>query len=190
MIGVLYYEFSRAIKFERLNTFGLLNKDQIRWVSLSQMLIDSEPDLESLFCPETKCLQIIYEIVKSVEFDIFTLVCVLLNIVVLALPYNGMSTLYAAVVAYSHNAFVAIFIIEALLKIISLGFIRYIINPWNKYDLLTVFVSIASFLMNFILGEKTKNINIYAEIFLQFFRIARIIKLQKSFKYIPGLQGI
>ena len=27
IIGVLYYEFSRALKFERLNTFGLLNED-------------------------------------------------------------------------------------------------------------------------------------------------------------------
>ena len=59
----------------------------------------------------------------------------------------------------------AIFIIEALLKIISLGFIRYIINPWNKYDLLTVIISILSFALTNLFGPSlTKNINIYAEI--------------------------
>jgi Ion transport protein len=82
----------------------------------------------------------------------FIIGCIILNIIILALPFEGMTPTYAMAVYYAHYGIVLIFMIEAFLKIISLGFIRYIINPWNKYDLITACVSAGSFLLTLALG--------------------------------------
>lgn len=76
------------------------------------------------------------------------MILIIANIITMAMPYSGQSGLYSKILDSLNYLFTSIFIFEASLKIFSLNFIRYIINPWNKFDFLVVLASILEILLN------------------------------------------
>jgi len=75
---------------------------------------------------------------QSSRFRIFIFSCILLNNIAMALQYYGQTTEYGLVLEAFNFAFLIIFILEARIKIIGLGFRRYISDNWNKFDFVLV----------------------------------------------------
>lgn len=76
----------------------------------------------------------------SRHFEIFIYIVIVCNVVVLAMPYNGMSTEYFGLLEKMTFAFNVVYNIEALIKLIGLKS-RYFHDKWNIMDLLIVAAS-------------------------------------------------
>lgn len=72
----------------------------------------------------------------------------MMNIIVMALSYEGMTTQYERILSYVNLVFTAIFIMEAVLKIIGLGLSGYWFSGWNRFDFFVVLTSILDLLMD------------------------------------------
>ena len=66
----------------------------------------------------------------------------------MALSYEGMSAGYESGLKYANFVFTFIFIAEASLKILGLGFTGYWFSGWNRFDFFVVLTSILDLLMD------------------------------------------
>lgn len=67
----------------------------------------------------------------------------------MALTYHGASDSYINFINNANLAFTIIFILEAFLKIITLGFSSYWYNSWNKFDFCVVLTSIIDLILDY-----------------------------------------
>lgn len=66
----------------------------------------------------------------------------------MAMGYEGSSNNYEEILININLLFTAIFIFEALLKIITFGIKGYFIYGWNRFDFFVVLASIIDFVMD------------------------------------------
>lgn len=66
---------------------------------------------------------------QNSKFDYTILIVILLNIIVMALSFEGMTVQYEKNLGYVNLIFTIVFILEAVLKILGLGFDGYLFNP-------------------------------------------------------------
>lgn len=74
--------------------------------------------------------------------------CIIFNIVTMAMGYEGSTLSYDQILVNINFFFTAVFIIEALLKIITFGIKGYFIYGWNRFDFFVVLASIIDFVMD------------------------------------------
>lgn len=79
-------------------------------------------------------------ICASRHFEIFIYLVIVCNVIVLAMPYNGMSTNYNEILEQMTFAFNVVYNIEAFIKLVGLKR-RYFHDKWNIMDLLIVVAS-------------------------------------------------
>merc|ERR1719328_410513 len=90
------------------------------------------------------------------------------------MKYHGAPLLLVDILSYMNTTFVALFGVEAVLKIYAYGFRSYFKDSWNTFDFVTVVGSIVDALM----VEFAQNfINVG---FLRLFRAARLVKLLRQ----------
>jgi hypothetical protein len=73
--------------------------------------------------------------------------------------------------------FSAIFILEAILKIVSLGFVIYVRNPWNKLDFFIVCSSVTTMIITFGVKAEAAGDLLQLTKILRIFRAARPLKI-------------
>lgn len=73
---------------------------------------------------------------------------ILLNIITMAISYEGMSAGYEEVLKYVNMAFTFIFIMECVFKLIGLGFAGYWFSGWNQFDFFVVLMSLLDLVMD------------------------------------------
>ena len=73
---------------------------------------------------------------------------IIFNIFTMAMPFYNNPNEYETTLNSLNYFFTSVFIVEFILKVFSLSFIRYIINPWNKFDFLVVMASILEIILN------------------------------------------
>lgn len=83
------------------------------------------------FPPENKFRALVFKIIKSRFFDPVIMTFIVFNIVTLALNMENASAQYDDALNNINLVFTAVFIAEALLKIIALGPVGYMRNGWN-----------------------------------------------------------
>jgi len=109
-------------------------------------------------------------------FDIFILVCILLNTLVLTIPHYQQPEGVDQATYVLNIIFTIIFVIEAMLKIIAWKFKGYWRDSWNRFDFV---VAVASFVGIFL--------NSGAISVVRVFRVARSVRLMKM---VPGLSRL
>ena len=82
---------------------------------------------------------------RTKGFDVFIYICILLNTMVIASLRFMMSENTILMVESINNIFVAIFILEALMKIIALK-CDYFKDYWNIFDFLVLIVTFANYI--------------------------------------------
>eukprot|EP00127_Corallochytrium_limacisporum_P002407 Clim_evm48s119 gene=Clim_evmTU48s119 len=110
--------------------------------------------------PLTRWQASIHDFVTSLKFEIFIFSMIVLNIAFLATQYSGMSETHETVIEISNMVFTAIFVCEAMLKLLAYGF-EYFVDDWNKFD----FAIIVGSIIDLVVERVT------------FFRIARVFRL-------------
>lgn len=105
-------------------------------------------------------------------FIYFTIVC---NLVVLAMPYDGMSKTYSNILDQCSFTFSVIYNVEAFIKLMGLR-MRYFHEKWNIMDLFIVILSdIGSILATYTTVGFTTLMPV-----IRALRVARILKLIKG----------
>ena len=79
--------------------------------------------------------------------------------------------------------FIAIFAIEALLKLATFGVTCYFSDPWNKFDFFIVIMSFVGLLIDYVIESDAIN-----PAFIRVLRMARVARILKLVKAAEGLR--
>ena len=111
-------------------------------------------------------------VVEHRLFGAFFTACILLNTLVLAMEYDGMSSAYANGLSAVNVALTVAFAAELLVKLLGLGIEEYFRDAFNTFDALVVLISLVELLL-------ADSGSLSA---LRSFRILRILKLIRSWR--------
>uniref|UniRef100_K7E657 Sodium channel protein n=1 Tax=Monodelphis domestica TaxID=13616 RepID=K7E657_MONDO len=127
-----------------------------------------------------KCKDFVYSIVMDPFFDLAIVICVIMNLVFLAMNHYPMTEEFLYVLSVGELVFVGIYILEMVLKIIALHPYNYFQDKWNIFD---------SFIVTLALGELMLSIFDEAYFsFLQFLILLRGLRVFKLTKYWPTMK--
>ena len=85
---------------------------------------------------------ILHSICSSKYFDLIIAAVIGLNVVSMSLEFYLMPDVLDEILDYLNFMFTIVFLLEAVLRIIALGFTRYIKDRWNQLDIIIVILSI------------------------------------------------
>ena len=105
---------------------------------------------------------------------------VLLNLIVMCLPYHGMSAVYSARLELATAIITWCFITEMALKLIGHGCAAYWADGWNTLDGAIVVTSICEMVLSTLATDTGVSIS-YLRI-LRMLRVARVLRLMRSWK--------
>jgi hypothetical protein len=114
------------------------------------------------------------------------MVCIVLNILTMAMAYEGSKPLYDNTLENINYAFTAVFILESLLKFIALGVKGFCVSGWNRFDLFVVLSSIVDILMN-VIGSSTIS---FLRVGPQLARIVRVLRVTRLLKLVKSMRGL
>ena len=88
----------------------------------------------------------LWKIVNANWFNNLIMATIMLNTCQMAMSFDGQPKWYTNALSYSNYVFTAIFIIEAILKLLCYH-TSYFFTTWNKFDFFVVSTSIIDLLM-------------------------------------------
>lgn len=87
--------------------------------------------------PDNRIQAKIFDIISHWSFETFIMICIILNVIVMAMSYEGSSNEYNDALENINLGFTSVFIFETLIKIISKGikgllliFIFRVLGEW------------------------------------------------------------
>lgn len=140
VVGVIFVQFSEEQRKEKHARYKMLNDDQIRWIMIQDMLERAKPSFDVMIRPKGKVKIFVFRVIQSKVFEGVIMICIVLNVVVMAMVYQGMSDEYASALNYANLFFTITFLLEFMLKIYALDF-QYFKVTWNIFDFCIVFLS-------------------------------------------------
>uniref|UniRef100_A0A1I8MW89 Ion transport domain-containing protein n=1 Tax=Musca domestica TaxID=7370 RepID=A0A1I8MW89_MUSDO len=128
----------------------------------------------------------VHNVVTSKYFDLAIAAVIGLNVVTMAMEYYMMPASLQYALKIFNYFFTAVFILEANMKLVALGWRLYMKDKWNQLDVGIVLLSIIGIVLEEL---KTKVIPINPTIIrvMRVLRIARVLKLLKMAKGIRAL---
>ena len=124
---------------------------------------------------------ILYKISVSSSLSSATMALVLINMLLMCLPYEGMSEAYAKALEQTTTTITFLFIGEMIVKLCGLGFTDYWSDGWNALDGTIVILSVAEMVINDMFASAGVPKMSFLRI-LRMLRVARVLKLMRSWK--------
>ena len=183
-VGVIFLNFTRAQKAEdHLATF--LTTKQHQWVIMQQLILKAKPDTSNI-PPSVDWQKPFFKLFNSIGFDLAIMICILLNVLVMALSYEGSSDVYANNLKYINWTFSFIFVAEMIIKHLGLGFKRYWKSPWNQFDAFVVVASIVDILLDIL----NQSLSSFVRVGPQLARVFRVLRVSRLFKLVKKSEGL
>ena len=186
-IGVIFLEFTEAQKRES-QARKFLSAGQQRWIIMQRLTFMTQPDVSNVE-PKQNWMKKFFRIINHTYFEIFIMIVIILNIVLMALVVEGSSDQYNAVLKNINLAFSSIFMAELVLKHLGLGFKRYWSSGWNRFDGFVVAASIVDILLDSLQQSSVSFLRVGPQL-ARVFRVLRVTRLFKLVKQFQGLQKI
>ena len=174
-VGVVISTFNS--EHDKLGGNDLLTDKQKEWIDLKLLVLRSSP-LKRLKEPPNRVRALFFRIQASAIFEKTILVCILANTGVLLFKWYEQPQIVTTIGEYFNYVFTAIFIFEAIVKIIAYLPRGYFSEGWNIFDFIIIF---GSFISIFISAGKSVQIK-GAFTILRSFRILRLLRLIKRGK--------
>ena len=121
------------------------------------------------------------ELVTSDAFNAASATVVVLNMVLMCMPYAGMSESYEVALDAGAEFFTLLFIIEMAVKIYGLGCIGYWSDGWNSLDGTIVSLNIVEMIIETLFSSGT-GVNMNFLRIIRMLRILRVLRLMRSWK--------
>ncbi|CAF1362403.1 unnamed protein product [Rotaria sp. Silwood1] len=155
---------------------ALLTVDQRRWMDLKGRIKLAQPLRRPSRPENNKFRSYIFDITQNQLFKKSSAILVLLNCALLYKPWKVKEQI-TQILALISSLFTFLFLIEAIMKCIALGFVGYWQSRSNRFDLLVTILGIGWIVLNFISISKIElqefsNTFGFTVIILRFFTIA------------------
>lgn len=187
--AVVFNKFNEAKQSEMSVASLVLNRDQLIWIEIQSIIVNSKPKIE-VFNPPTSPIQVfVHKIVTSVYFESAILFVIILNTLVMSLNYYEATASFNLALDNINISCTYIFITEAFLKITGLGFKGYIHVNWNKFDFFVVLASISYLIMSEFLGSGVSLLRIAPQL-IRIIRVMRVSRIFKLFTFLKPLQNL
>ncbi|XP_066950871.1 sodium channel protein 1 brain-like isoform X1 [Macrobrachium rosenbergii] len=122
---------------------------------------------------------IMYIVVHDAVFDLFIMLCIILNTIFLAIEHHGMSDTLNKILEVGNRVFTAVFTLECIMKIMALSK-EFFTNRWNVFDLVIVLASLLDLGLEIGSGLSV----------LRGMRLLRVLKLAQSWRTMRVLLSI
>ncbi|XP_074649472.1 voltage-dependent T-type calcium channel subunit alpha-1H-like [Tubulanus polymorphus] len=127
-----------------------------------------------------------HKICNSKYFDLAIAGVIGLNVITMALEYYMMPKELEYALKIFNYFFTSVFILEAILKIVALGFRRYMKDSWNQLDIIIVILSI----IGIILEEMESDVIPINPTIIRVMRVLRIARVLKLLKMAKGIRAL
>jgi hypothetical protein len=183
--GIMFEKFNKAWSKEKNKGISNNPLAERYWDFLKQLPYVN-PEFHGFKLSQGKISKFVYDyFANNKYFDYTILSVIVLNIVVMAMNYEGAPSTYVQALDYLNLIFTIIFILEACLKIIALGFNGYFYYSWNVFDFFVVSCSI----VDLIISNATASNNTFLKSF-QIIRIMRLLRITRVLRVIRSLKGL
>nr|XP_022910562.1 sodium channel protein para-like [Onthophagus taurus] len=137
--------------------------------SLSKQIIDYLCVWDCCSC-WVQLQKILSVIVFNPFFETFIMLCIILNTLFMALDHHDMSRALETTLRLGNYIFIAIYTIEAIIKLMAMSPKYYFQKAWNIFDFTIVVLSLLEMMLEGVQGLSV----------LRAFRLLRILRLAKS----------
>ena len=182
---VVFDKFNEAKKNESSIAALLLTKDQLTWTEVQQLILKAKPGIEAVRVPKNRIRLFMYNLSKHQQFQNSVMCVIVINMIVMAMPYDGASATYLAALDYINIACTVVFITEAMIKITGLGK-TYFGSSWNQFDFFIVVTSIADIVITYALATSIPLLRQGP----QLLRVLRILRVSRLFRLIKSLETL
>lgn len=128
----------------------------------------------------------VHNVVTSKYFDLAIAGVIGLNVVTMAIEYYRMPPALQYALKIFNYFFTAVFILEAVMKLVALGFKIYLKDKWNQLDVGIVILSI----IGIVLEELETNIIPINPTIMRVMRVLRIARVLKLLKMAKGIRAL
>jgi len=187
-IGVLCFHFGEA-KNSALKSTVIFTREQQVWMDLQKMIVKAKIGKIKKKKKIVEGKFNMKKVLTSRAFDIFIMICIFLNIIIMCMNYEGSPSYYDYILDDFNYGFTGVFILECLLKIWEYGFFGYIKDDWCKMDLVIVLLSVVDILFTFS-GDSANQFLRTGPQIIRLFRIVRVVRMLKLLKQLEGLKKI
>jgi len=164
----------------------LMTDEQRQWTESMESALELKP-LRVPPKPKNGLGACCYVLVRHKFFDACILSVILFNTVLMALDGYGVPPAEKHTLELLNNACTCVFITEAFCKIVALG-CEYFSDGWNVFDFFVVLVSIADWLIHYIVilnssGETNPTL-------LRVLRIVRLARILRTLRLVKSAQSL
>ncbi|GFR09765.1 voltage-dependent T-type calcium channel subunit alpha-1H, partial [Trichonephila clavata] len=128
----------------------------------------------------------IHNIITSKYFDLAIAAVIGLNVVTMAMEFYMMPKKLEYALKVFNYFFTAVFIVEAVMKVVALGVLKYLKNRWNQLDIVIVGLSIAGI----VLEKMESDLIPINPTIIRVFRVLRIARVLKLLKMAKGIRAL
>jgi hypothetical protein len=185
-VGVIFLNYEEAQKAEKESWF--MTKKEFEWVDIMKMIVNAKPELETTNVPKGKSFRFLHSIVTNKYFEFFIMGCIILNMVVMGITFEGETATYTLALTYINFLFTGVFVIEAVLKLCAFGF-TYFKSSWNIFDFIVVIGSIFDILLSTLDTSQLAFLKVGPQL-IKILRVLRVSRLLRLLDKYPGLQAL
>ncbi|XP_077591567.1 sodium channel protein type 4 subunit alpha B-like isoform X2 [Stigmatopora nigra] len=123
-------------------------------------------------CSQFRAKQCLHRFVMDPFFDFFVVICIVLNIIFMAMEHFPMSAEFEVLLTIANLVFTVIFAVEVTLRFLAMGPYCYYQVRWNIFDSVILFL----FLLDFVLGD--------------FYRITYLLRVLRLARWWPSFNAL
>lgn len=192
-VGVLCDQFIEAKEKADPNNYYQVNPYQKQWIEFQSFFFKVKPYKKKLVQEnndkENKFGIIFKKIIGSKIFESFLFLCIVSNIIILSMNYEGQTKDFKDNLEAINYLFTGVFILEAFLKILAMGIKKYFGSLWNIFDFFIVLTSFSEIIIDNELDKGKIDLN-FLRIGPQIIRIFRILRVLRAFKLIKRFKTL
>lgn len=153
------------------------------------MILKSKPQIDILKIPQNGLRMHFYYLSKNWAFELLIVSCIVLNMLLMAVAYEGASETYMDSLEKANFAFTLVFCAEALVKITGVGIRPYFRSRWNRFDFSVVMASLADLAIGYFYHSEQSFLRIGPQL-ARVFRVLRVSRLFRIFKALKSLEDL
>uniref|UniRef100_H2YKN8 Sodium channel protein n=1 Tax=Ciona savignyi TaxID=51511 RepID=H2YKN8_CIOSA len=177
-------------KFEFAGTELFLTDTQKKVYSAMKKLKAKLP--KTLFpVPKSRWRERLYLFTTGDKFELGVMVITILNLLAMALEFEGMSAEYRRAIRNINYGFVVVFTIEITIRIIAMGK-SYFYVPWNVFDFLLIFASVLANVIPVLITHTNNNTvsSVTSTPWLPMFRMVRVARILRVARVASGIRTL
>lgn len=181
-IGIIFYEFTNVQNQNKQFFPKSVTEEQNRWLLMQKLIKQAQPNHYLVHMPRTPIRKRLFELTHSPAFEGAIMGVIVLNSLAMAMTYQQMNPVYAAVIDWITFAATVTFVVESAVKLLVQSPAYFFTQPWNRFDFGLALTSVFDLVLSH--TQFANNATVYSQIasMMRLLRIVRILKLTKTQK--------